>query len=397
MKKARDRIFNLVSVGVVDDKWNQGYDILSTLALIVNLVAAFAATYDNITARYGSLLSVIESVTVFFFMVDYILRLITADKLYPEFPFKKAAFKYIFSATGIVDLLSFLPFYLPVFFPAGAATFRLFRVARIFRLFRINAYYDSLNVITEVISAKKQQLFSSIFIIILLMIASSLCMYSVEHNAQPDVFANGFSGIWWAASTILTIGYGDIYPVTLAGKICGILIAFLGVGVVAVPTGIISAGFVEQYTRLKNIGDFASETGVHFMTIHLDKDDDWVGRKIGELTFPHKMIIAAVGRGSDTILPRGEVRLEAGDRIVLATETVETDEPIRIKEITLKSEHSWKDKAIKDLDISRKTYIVMVKRNGRSIVPKGHLTLKEGDTVLLYSTGRGTFFEEHPF
>ena len=130
MKKARDRIFNLVSVGVVDDKWNQGYDILSTLSLIVNLVAAFAATYDNITARYGSLLSVIESVTVFFFMVDYILRLITADKLYPEFPFKKAAFKYIFSATGIVDLLSFLPFYLPVFFPAGAATFRLFRVAR---------------------------------------------------------------------------------------------------------------------------------------------------------------------------------------------------------------------------------------------------------------------------
>ena len=84
---------------------------------------------------------------------------------------------------------------------------------------------------------------------LVLMLSSSLCMYSLENRAQPEVFTNAFSGIWWAASTLLTVGYGDIYPVTTIGKIFGIFIAFLGVGMVAIPTGIISAGFVDQYSR----------------------------------------------------------------------------------------------------------------------------------------------------
>ena len=111
---------------------------------------------------------------------------------------------------------------MPVFFPAGTTAFRLLRIARIFRLFRINAYYDSISVITAVIRGKQQQLISSVFIILVLMLAPSLCMYSLEHEAQPDVFQNAFSGIWWAASTLLTVGYGDIYPITLMGKIFGI-------------------------------------------------------------------------------------------------------------------------------------------------------------------------------
>ena len=82
------------------------------------------------------------------------------------------------------------------------------------------------------------------FIILVLMLGSSLCMYSLEHDAQPEVFKNAFSGVWWSVSTLLTIGYGDIYPITPAGKAMGIFITFLGVGMVAIPTGIISAGFV---------------------------------------------------------------------------------------------------------------------------------------------------------
>ena len=81
------------------------------------------------------------------------------------------------------------------------------------------------------------------------MLASSLCMYSVEHDTQPDVFRNAFSGVWWSMSTLLTVGYGDIYPVTTLGRVMAICIAYLGVGAVAIPTGIISAGFVEQYHR----------------------------------------------------------------------------------------------------------------------------------------------------
>ena len=94
----------------------------------------------------------------------------------------------------------------------------MLRIVRILRLFRINPYYDSLSVITEVITSKKQQLFSSVFIILMLMLASSLCMYSLEHEAQPEIFTNAFSGIWWSASTLLTVGYGDISSHYHSGK-----------------------------------------------------------------------------------------------------------------------------------------------------------------------------------
>ena len=213
----------MVSVGVIDEPINRFYDFLSIAALVLNLFSAFAITYDYMEEHYKVLLLGIEAVTTFFFAIDYILRLLSSNELYPKDKESVALRKYILSFTGIIDLVSFLPYYLsvffPVFFPAGTAVFKLFRVARILRLFRINSYYDQLNVITEVIKRKKQQLMASVFIILILMMAASLCMYSVEHEAQPEMFKNAFSGIWWSASTLLTIGYGDIYPVTNAGRI----------------------------------------------------------------------------------------------------------------------------------------------------------------------------------
>ena len=258
----------------------------------------------------------------------------TARYLYPSVSQPRAILKYIFSFTGLVDLLSFLPHYLPFFFPAGAIAFRMFRIIRIFRLFRINAYYDALNVITEVIVSKKQQLFSSVFIIIMLMLGSSLCMYSLEHEAQPEVFANAFSGIWWAASTLLTVGYGDIYPVTILGKLFGIFIAFLGVGIVAIPTGIISAGFVDQYSRIKRMSEYGQESAIHFIKIHLTPHDSWVNHTISQLQLPDRVIVAAILRNHRLLVPRGNMALQAGDDMVLGAESFHDDgEHIRLKEM----------------------------------------------------------------
>ena len=251
-RKIQDRIYRTVEIGYTLDTVSRAYDIVSVVMILVNLIASIAYTFDSMEMKYGPLLLSVEAITVAFFAVDYVLRILSAPAADRGKPKGKMILQYMLSFNGIVDLLSFLPYYLPVFFPAGAVAFRMFRVIRIFRLFRINAYYDSLNVITSVLNSKKQQLMSSVFIIIILMLASSLCMYSVENKAQPDVFSNAFSGIWWATSTLLTVGYGDIYPITTAGKILGILISFLGVGMVAIPTGIISAGFVEQYTKAQN-------------------------------------------------------------------------------------------------------------------------------------------------
>ena len=381
----RKRLFDMVSVGVINDPLNKGYDIVSTALLILNLVVSIMLTFDSMRMQYGDVLLLIEKITVAFFAVDYVLRFVTAKLLYRDLSEPRAILRYVFSMAGIIDLLSFLPYYLPVFFPSGAAAFRMFRVARIFRLFRINAYYDSLNVITEVLSSKKQQLLSSVFIISILMVASSLCMYSLEHDAQPDVFSNAFSGIWWSVSTLLTIGYGDIYPITTIGKIFSIIITFLGVGMVAIPTGIISAGFVEQYSRFKKIGDYALEEDLHFIKIEIDGQDSWAGKTIMELNLPKGILIAMIQRKKETIVPRGNVELRSGDRVILAAESLKNDRPVRLKEVTIRRQHPWNGMALRDLDISRQTFIVAVQRNGKSIIPNGDFVLKENDGILLYS------------
>ena len=389
----RRRIFKMVSVGVVDDTINQLYDVISTAALIINLAITILNTYNNIQAKYGWFMDDIEAATVALFAVDYFLRIYTARCLYPNQSEPKAIIKYIFSFSGIIDLLSFMPYYLPSFFPAGAAVFKMFRVARILRLFRINAYYDSLNVINEVLLRKKQQLMSSVFIILVLMLAASLCMYSIENPAQPEVFSNAFSGIWWAASTLLTVGYGDIYPITALGKAVGIIITFLGVGMVAIPTGIISAGFVEQYSKFQSITNGVEED-VHFIKIQLKETDKWVGRKIMEIGLPHGIIIAIIQRNKETIIPRGNVKLCAGDIIVMGADSIKGDKPVYLKEVLLRENHRWNGQAIKDLDISRQAFIIMVKRGDKTIIPKGDLILCEGDHIILYSKVKSKYIDD---
>ena len=380
----RAKIFRMVSVGVIDEPVNQAYDAISIIALLANLLVSVMGTFDNLQAAYGSIFILVEQVTVFLFGVDYVLRVITAPELYPEETTARAMAKYCLSMSGIIDLLSFLPYYLPIFFPAGVAAFRMFRVVRILRLFRINAYYDSLNVITEVLKSKKQQLLSSVFIIATLMLGSSLCMYSLEHEAQPEVFSNAFSGIWWAASTLLTVGYGDIYPITPLGKLFGICITFLGVGMVAIPTGIISAGFVEQYTQFALLGDNRRDETLRFISIELTPGDSWTNQAIRELKLPAGLLIAIVRRGKDSIVPNGDLVLEAGDIVVLGAEPLPGTDNMELREMTISSKHKWKDQAIRDLDISRQTFIVMVKRGDRKIVPRGSTVLQEGDSVYMY-------------
>ena len=384
----RRRVSEIIEVGKADDWLSRGYDIASTMILLVNVAVTVLYTFDHMEEHYGPLLLLTEAVTVAFFAVDYFLRVWTARFVHPSVSESRAIWKYVMSFTGIIDLLSFLPYYLPVFFPAGAAVFRMFRVVRVFRLFQINAYYDSLNVITEVISSKRQQLVSSVFIILVLMIASSLCMYSLEHEAQPEVFSNAFSGIWWAVSTLLTVGYGDIYPITTLGKIFGIGISFLGVGMVAIPTGIISAGFVDQYSRLKRISEYAQEDDIQFIKVNLGKNDKWVGMAIMEMGLPHGVIVAMVRRGRENIVPRGDVILRAHDIVILGAEAVKDEIHVDLKETVLLKHSPWNGQRIRDLDISRQTIIVMIKRNGRMIVPKGDLILLEGDHVILYSQER---------
>lgn len=400
VKSRLERLYEIVEVGVSEDTISRAYDFAGVFCILVNLATSILMTFSSVAARYGTTLSYVELVTVIFFAVDYVLRLLTAQFLRPHDTRARATVRYMTSFMGIIDLLSFLPYFLPVFLPAGAVAFRMFRLIRIFRLFRVGVYYDSLNVITEVLRQKRSQLLSSVFIILVLMLAASLCMYSLEHEAQPEVFANAFSGIWWAVSTLLTVGYGDIYPVTTAGKAFSIVLTFLGVGLVAIPTGIISAGFVEQYAVIKRRAEYIRETDVNFIKFRLRKEDEWAGKTLKELGLPQSAMVAVIRRGTETIVPRGNIRLLAGDTVVLGAEPFNDYQDVELKEMVLSKHNDWVGKRLKDLDISRQTLIVMVRRGDRVLTPNGKLTFAEGDKIILYSkqdaaaaqeTGEGEF------
>ena len=254
---------------------------------------------------------VIEVITISIFCVEYIFRIWTAGYLYPEISLCRARLHFLISFDGIIDLLTIVP----ASFLSGFVIFRMLRVARIFHLFRLNAKYDSFNVITTVLYEKKNQIISSLFIVLVLMLASSLCMYSVEHNAQPAVFQNAFSGLWWSMSTLLTVGYGDIYPITPLGRIMAIVIAYLGVGAVAIPTGIISAGFVEQYQRKSTLSNFRNTDIKEIAEIFVDKQ--YAGKTIEEIEDDDQATIYLILRDDLSILPQKDTVLKLNDIIVV--------------------------------------------------------------------------------
>lgn len=313
----KEKIFNIIQIGDKSNHISRAFDIFITVTIISNIAVTFMETFSQLS-HFSGLFTVIEYITVFIFCIEYILRIWTADFLYPESSKGHARFKFLLTFDGIVDFLTIIP----VFFLSGFVIFRMLRVARIFHLFRLNAKYDSFNVITTVLYEKRNQIISSVFIVLILMLASSLCMYSVEHNAQPEVFRNAFSGIWWSMSTLLTVGYGDIYPITTLGRVMAICIAYLGVGVVAIPTGIISAGFVEQYQRKSNISDLKDMDIKEIAEVFVDRT--YAGKTVKELEEAHHITIYLVLRDDLSVLPKENTILRLNDIMIIRTEGLDS-------------------------------------------------------------------------
>ena len=317
----RQKIFRIIRIGYTGDVPSRAFDIVIALAILTNLFIIFFETFD-VSRAYLPVLNVLELITVIIFTIEYILRIITADLAFPSADtFAGSVVMFVFSLYGIIDLVSFFPYWIMCIFPAasvpmGIVAFRMLRVVRILRMFRINRYYDAFNVITDVLREKKNQITSAVFIILMLVIAASIIMYHLEHDAQPDQFKNAFSGIWWAVSTLLTVGYGDIYPVTAAGRFVGIILAFLGVGIVAIPTGIISAGFVEQYTKIKS-QSAADSCPVDFETIRIDQDSEWCHKSVDDIRPGAGKVITAIFRDNHTIIPEDDTVIRPGDAVIL--------------------------------------------------------------------------------
>lgn len=393
MNKAKQNIFRIIRIGYVGDAPSRVFDIVIAAAILLNLFIIFFETFDA-SAKYISVLNAIEFVTVVIFTVEFILRIFTADLAYPaKGSYAAAVVAFVFSLYGLIDLLSFLPYWIALIFPAahipaGAVAFRMLRVVRILRLFRINRYYDAFNVITDVLKEKKNQILSALFIILMLIIGASIIMYDLEHDAQPEAFRNAFSGIWWAVSTLLTVGYGDIYPVTAAGRFVGIVLAFLGVGTVAIPTGIISAGFVQHYTKIKDLEGMIDERPLGFFTIKIGEDHAWCDRKIEDIKPVDGARILGISRGGKILAPAADLTVCAND-IVMTGSLVGEDNDILIGEIAINGRSDRIGERISELESRFKVTCLLIKRDDEVFAPSPDTVIEKGDVIVLSRRGSG--------
>lgn len=219
--------------------------------IILSVIAIILASYAPLRERFGVAFYIFELLTIIIFSIEYALRIWIADLKYPKLKASKARLKFIRSPMGLVDLAAILPFYLPFVVAFDLRFIRLLRILRLLRVLKLKRHSRALKIIVRIFSEKRSELSITLFVTFILLLISSSVMYNLENEAQPDKFPDIISTFWWAIATLTTVGYGDVFPITPLGKFFGGIIALLGIGMVALPTGIISAAFIEGLEKEK--------------------------------------------------------------------------------------------------------------------------------------------------
>ncbi len=237
LDKVKKRIYEIVEASQKGDYASKAYDIMILTAVIVGMIPLTIKS-DNFYTR------MIDLSTVILFLIDYILRVFTADykmgvKIY------KAYVAYAFSPMAIVDLLSVIPI-LYFLFPT-MTFFGLFRIFRVFRMLKLARYSKTMRIIENVIRRVRHQLVAVLILTIIYIVSSAMIIFQVE----PDMFNTFFDAIYWATISITTIGYGDISPVTGVGRLITMLSSLVGIAVIALPSGIITAAYMREITKKK--------------------------------------------------------------------------------------------------------------------------------------------------
>lgn len=221
---------------IVDDnttKKGRIFDYVIEILIFTSLIAYAIETLPHNSPRTQLILSWIEKVSVIIFTVEYVIRVYVA----------KRPLKYIFSFYGLIDFLAILPFFLGATF--DLRSLRAFRIFRIFRAFKLIRYNKALNRFHIVAKLIKEEVILFLIVTGIFLFIASAGIYYFENGAQPEVFASIFHSGWWAIVTLTTVGYGDIYPITMGGKMFTFFILMLGVGIVTIPAGLVASALTK--------------------------------------------------------------------------------------------------------------------------------------------------------
>jgi len=252
--KFKKRLYEILEIAAIGDRISKLFDIFIMTLITLNVIAVILATVERLNLQYQYYFRIFEIFSVTIFAIEYLLRLWTCTINKKFINSITGRIKYIFTPFAIIDLLAILPFYLPMIIPLDLRFIRAVRLFRLFRLFKIGRYSKAVVILKKLLKDKKEELLLVIFIAFILLIIFSSLMYFIEKEAQPEAFSSIPAAMWWGITTLTTVGYGDIYPITTLGKIVGALIAFLGIGLFALPAGILGSGLIEA-TRKKEKGD----------------------------------------------------------------------------------------------------------------------------------------------
>ncbi len=223
------------------------FDIFIYVLIIANIIAMVLESHNFIQVQFSKFFYYFELISILIFSFEYIYRIVIS---YKESKWEGVR-NYVFSFFGFIDLISILPFYVKQFVLLDGRFFRILRLFRLTRVFKLGRESKSLKLFIKALSAVKSELMFTLFLSIITILFSASAIYFLENKAQPEVFSSITASVWWATISLATVGYGDIVPITIWGKIFASIISLVGIGIVAIPTGIISASFVEEIINSK--------------------------------------------------------------------------------------------------------------------------------------------------
>jgi voltage-gated potassium channel len=224
-------------VEINDNKRSRYFSLFIQALILVSIITFSLETIPDLKPQTRTILQSIELFSVIVFTAEYVLRIYVAD----DKP------KFIFSLFGIIDFLAIIPFYLS--FGVDLRSLRALRFLRLFRVLKLVRYNKAMNHFTKAIKTAKEEIFLFIFITLILIYFSAVGIYYFENAAQPEHFSSIFDSLWWAIITLTTVGYGDVYPITIGGKVFTFFILMIGLGIVAIPTGIISSALTKSIDK----------------------------------------------------------------------------------------------------------------------------------------------------
>lgn len=247
----RKRAFEILEVSSKGDRISYLVDALLVLLILLNLAAIILESVPAYRLRWETTFHAFELFSVAVFTVEYLMRLWCSaehPRLAGQGPIQ-ARLRHMFSMMAIIDLMAILPFFLGMFFTLDL---RFMRVLRLLRIFKLTRYFSAVNVVLEVLHEEARAFGAAFFVLMVIMVLASSGIYIFEHEAQPEAFGSIPAAMWWAVATLTTVGYGDVTPVTVGGKIFGACITIVGIGMVALPAGILASAFSDHLHERKS-------------------------------------------------------------------------------------------------------------------------------------------------